>query len=93
MVPHPLSTTKGEARPENGTLRTWPLALVLHGTDPQGLERAARALPVRTATQLPEWVVIGSESEYMGYGGILGAGWFDSDWGWNQAMSYLSVGT
>lgn len=61
LAPHPLV-------PETG------LSLILHGTDTSGIERAARALPVRTATMIPEWVVIDDSAEWAGEGGVKGAG-------------------
>lgn len=63
--------------------------LVLSGTDPSGIERAGRLLPVRTGTPLPEWIVVTSQADRFGGGGVVAAGWYDRHWKWSEAMSYL----
>ena len=42
--------------------------------DMDGYERAIRAFPLRTGTSNPEWLVIGSDADFLSTGGILGAG-------------------
>lgn len=64
-------------------------SVVLSGTDAEGIERAARLLPVRTGVPLPEWIVVGRDCDRFGMGGVLAAGWYDNQWGWSEAMSYL----
>jgi hypothetical protein len=48
--------------------------LFVHGSDKEGYERALRALPLRTGTPNPEWMVIGRDADKLGWGGVLGAG-------------------
>lgn len=65
LLPHP-------SEPDDG------LALILAASSHAGsLERGVRALQqaLRTGAQLPEWVVLGgAQREWMGAGGLLGAG-------------------
>jgi hypothetical protein len=75
LAPHP-------SRPDG-------LTLILHGIGANGIQRAARLLPSRTATMAPEWIVIDSSSDWMGQGGVKAAGWYDARWGWSESMSYL----
>lgn len=75
LAPHP---TDAEA-----------LTLVAHGMGLEGISRAARLLPTRTATMIPEWVVVDRTAEWMGEGGVLAAGWYGSNWGWSEAGSYV----
>ncbi|SPO23397.1 uncharacterized protein UTRI_02075 [Ustilago trichophora] len=75
LAPHP-SYAKG-------------LALVAHGIGEGGVSRAARLLPTRTATMIPEWVVTDGTAEWMGEGGVQAAGWYDRKWGWSKSMSYV----
>ena len=49
-------------------------ALILTGTDTEGLERAIRLFPYRTGVPVPDWLVIGREADQRGAGGVLGAG-------------------
>ncbi|TKY87280.1 hypothetical protein EX895_003957 [Sporisorium graminicola] len=65
------------------------LALVVHGIGMEGVSRAARLLPTRTATMIPEWAVVDSTAEWMGEGGVQAAGWYDREWGWSESMSYV----
>ncbi|SPO22073.1 uncharacterized protein UTRI_02075_B [Ustilago trichophora] len=65
------------------------LALVVHGIGADGVSRAARLLPTRTATMIPEWVVTDGTAEWMGEGGVQAAGWYDREWGWSESMSYI----
>ncbi|GAK63729.1 uncharacterized protein PAN0_003c1937 [Moesziomyces antarcticus] len=65
------------------------LAMVVHGIGTEGITRAARLLPTRTATMIPEWIVVDSTAEWMGEGGVQAAGWYDAKWGWSEGMSYV----
>ncbi|KAJ9478048.1 hypothetical protein PHBOTO_001615 [Pseudozyma hubeiensis] len=65
------------------------LALVVHGIGAEGISRAARLLPTRTATMIPEWVVTDNTAEWMGEGGVQAAGWYNREWGWSERMSYV----
>lgn len=67
-----------------------PMALLLHGTDPLAVERGYNLLPTRTGSLIPEWIVVDKSSIWKGYGGVLGAGWYNHDWSWSEAMGYLS---
>ncbi|SNX82974.1 uncharacterized protein MEPE_01680 [Melanopsichium pennsylvanicum] len=75
LAPHPTNS-KG-------------LVLVVHGIGEEGIARAGRLLPTRTATMIPEWVVTDGTAEWMGEGGVQAAGWYDREWGWSEAMSYV----
>jgi hypothetical protein len=65
LLPHPTDPDEG-------------LALVVAASaHAGGLERGVRALQqtLRTGAQLPEWVLFGgAERDWMGAGGLLGAG-------------------
>lgn len=39
-----------------------------------GIERAARLFPIRTGVAIPDWLVVGSEIDQVGAGGLQGAG-------------------
>ncbi|CBQ72100.1 conserved hypothetical protein [Sporisorium reilianum SRZ2] len=65
------------------------MALAVHGIGLDGVQRAARLLPTRTATMVPEWVVVDGTAEWMGEGGVQAAGWYDRKWGWSESMSYV----
>jgi len=65
------------------------LALVAHAVGLEGISRAARLLPTRTATMIPEWIVVDGSAEWMGEGGVHAAGWYDREWGWSESMSYV----
>jgi len=66
------------------------LTLFLAGTDEEGLERAWRLFPYRTGVPVPDWIVIGRDADWQSAGGVLGAGVWDNEWKWNEAMSWLS---
>ncbi len=55
----------------------------------RSVSRAARLLPTRTGTMIPEWAVVDSTAEWMGEGGVQAAGWYDRRWGWSESMSYV----
>uniref|UniRef100_V5GPB9 Uncharacterized protein n=2 Tax=Kalmanozyma brasiliensis (strain GHG001) TaxID=1365824 RepID=V5GPB9_KALBG len=65
------------------------LTLVAHGIGLGGISRAARLLPTRTGTMIPEWIVTDKSAEWMGEGGIQAAGWYDRKWGWSESMSHV----
>lgn len=66
------------------------LVLIAHGVGVEGVSRAARLLPTRTATMIPEWIVVDRSAEWMGEGGVQAAGWYDRGWSWSESMSYVS---
>lgn len=68
---------------------TQGMTLVVHGIGVEGIARAARLLPTRTGTMLPEWIVVDATAEWMGEGGVQAAGWYDRAWGWSEKMSYV----
>ena len=86
MFPHPLASSQDGTRSEG----VRPMALLLHGTDALSIERGYSLLPVRTGVLLPEWIVVDKASLWKGYGGVVGAGWYDAAWSWSEPMSYLS---
>ena len=51
------------------------LALFVHGTDHEGLERALRLFPIRTGVTVPDWIVVGLHADEQGSGGVEGAGY------------------
>jgi len=57
--------------------------------DMDGYERAIRAFPLRTGTSNPEWLMIGSDADFLSTGGILGAGFWGRDGKYSEAMSWL----
>ncbi|ORY33999.1 hypothetical protein BCR39DRAFT_518090 [Naematelia encephala] len=65
------------------------LACLIAGNDDEGLELAARLFPIRTGVPLPDWVIVGARSKWMGAGGFVGAGFWDGEWKWNEAMSWI----
>jgi len=63
-----------------GSLPGGRLALLIHGTDAEGLARAAAAVPVTSGRHGADYMVFGPDSGWKGEGGILAAGYLDSLW-------------
>ncbi|KAI0781232.1 hypothetical protein BD413DRAFT_600635 [Trametes elegans] len=63
------------------------LLLFLHGADAEGLERGLRLFPIRTGVTVPDWIVVGSQADARGSGGVEGAGVWGNDWSWSEALS------
>ena len=42
--------------------------------DNSGIERAARLFPIRTGVAVPDWLLVGTEADDVGAGGVMGAG-------------------
>ncbi|KAI1790745.1 hypothetical protein LXA43DRAFT_973466 [Ganoderma leucocontextum] len=81
-------------RPSTGVLFLHPhptntksLTLIVYGADASGLERALRLFPIRTGVTVPDWIVVGSQADVRGMGGVQSAGVWGNDWSWNEAMS------
>lgn len=51
------------------------LTLFTSATDDAGWERILRLLPLRTGIATPEWIITGPNTDRMGVGGLLGAGY------------------
>jgi len=66
--------------------------LLLQSTDTLGigLERAARLFPIRTGIPVPDWIIVGGDGG-KGEGNVVSAGVWDSEWNWNEAMSWSSA--
>ncbi|EOA88541.1 uncharacterized protein SETTUDRAFT_149188 [Exserohilum turcica Et28A] len=56
------------------------LELVLWGTDEEGLQQAARLVPLLTGVGQPDFVVFGQSAKWKGIQGTLAMGFFDSNW-------------
>ena len=53
------------------------------------MELACRLLPLRTGVPVPEWAVVSPRCRWQGAGGLIGAGWWDGEWGWSEGMSWM----
>ncbi|KAH7392819.1 hypothetical protein BKA66DRAFT_456959 [Pyrenochaeta sp. MPI-SDFR-AT-0127] len=56
------------------------LDLVLWGADLQGLQQAARMVPMLTGVGQPDFVLFGESARWKGIEGALAMGFFDSNW-------------
>lgn len=56
------------------------LGIVILGANEEGLRRAMRLLPLRTAVGQPDFVILGRESGWKGIAGVHALGFFDHDW-------------
>jgi poly(3-hydroxybutyrate) depolymerase len=56
------------------------LELVIWGADQEGLQQAARIVPMMTGVGQPDFVVLGESAKWRGIEGALAMGFFDSDW-------------
>lgn len=56
------------------------LELVLWGLDTEGLQQAARVVPMLTGVGQPDFVVLGESTKWRGIEGALAMGFFDSNW-------------
>ncbi|GJJ12463.1 hypothetical protein Clacol_006705 [Clathrus columnatus] len=66
------------------------LVLFVVGTDNVGLERSAKTLlPFRTGVPLPEFLVLGPNTDHRASGGLRGAGFWNRHWGWSEEMAWL----
>lgn len=57
------------------------LELVLWGSDSEGLDQAARLVPMLTGVGQPDFVVLGESASWKGVEGALAMGFFDHAWG------------
>ncbi|KIR74352.1 hypothetical protein I310_01959 [Cryptococcus deuterogattii CA1014] len=65
------------------------LSLLIAGNDELGLELAARLFPTRTGVPLPDWAIVCPRSRWQGANGLIGAGFWGSEWEYNEAMSWM----
>jgi predicted esterase len=56
------------------------LELVIWGADEEGLQQAARVVPMLTGVGQPDFVVFGASTKWRGIEGILAMGFFDAKW-------------
>ncbi|KAH7320546.1 hypothetical protein B0J17DRAFT_685121 [Rhizoctonia solani] len=64
--------------------------LYVDASDMSGYERILRAFPLRTGVPGPEWIIIGPESDTKGFGGVIGAGFWNRGGGLSESMSYFT---
>ncbi|EGN96142.1 hypothetical protein SERLA73DRAFT_124984 [Serpula lacrymans var. lacrymans S7.3] len=64
--------------------------LFLMSTDHEGLERAARILPIRTGIAVPDWIVADKTADQTGAAGVQGAGLNSNSLVWNEHMSWVN---
>lgn len=63
-----------------GPLPHGHLALLVHGTDAEGLARASSAVPVTSGRHGADFMVFGPDFGWKGEGAILAAGYLDPTW-------------
>jgi len=72
-----------------GRLENDRLALVVYGTDGDGLALAGDKLPITSFRDGADYMVLGRDASWQGEGGVLAAGYLDSLWrpsrsGWSE---------
>jgi hypothetical protein len=67
------------------------LALVICGTDGDGLDRAAMLFPYRTGVGQPDWIIVGPEMGVQGMQGVEAMGYFSNFWEIEESVSYFST--
>lgn len=67
------------------------LALIVCGTDEEGLERAARLFPYRTGVGQPDWIIVGPKMGVDGMQGAEAMGYFSNLWEIEEFVSYFST--
>jgi len=72
------------SRPQN-------TVVFLCGTDDNGLERVSRLLlPIRSGVPLPEFLILGKETDIISLGGVRGAGFWDRTGVWSNEMAWIN---
>jgi hypothetical protein len=66
------------------------LALIICGTDEEGLDRAARLFPYRTGVGQPDWIIVGPKMGVQGMQGVEATGYFSNLWEIKDSVSYFS---
>eukprot|EP01023_Acetabularia_acetabulum_P052061 TRINITY_DN5771_c0_g1_i1.p1 TRINITY_DN5771_c0_g1~~TRINITY_DN5771_c0_g1_i1.p1 ORF type:complete len:888 (-),score=165.51 TRINITY_DN5771_c0_g1_i1:813-3386(-) len=56
------------------------LVVLVSGTDLQGMVLAVDSVPIGGTPEIPDFVVVGSDSKWMGEGGILATGYLGNKW-------------
>jgi len=67
------------------------LALIICGTDEEGLDRAARLFPYRTGVGQPDWIIVGPKMDVQGMQGVEASGYFSNLWRIEDSVSYFST--
>ncbi|WVF71435.1 hypothetical protein IAT40_006239 [Kwoniella sp. CBS 6097] len=75
LYPHPTSASG--------------LSVLIAGNDELGLELASRLFPIRTGVPIPDWAIVSPRSRWQAAGGLIGAGFWNGEWGWSEAMSWV----
>jgi len=57
--------------------------------DNAAVERVARLFPIRTGVTVPDWLVVGTDVDEVGTGGITGSGIWGREWKWDDVGSWL----
>ena len=65
------------------------LALVICGTDEEGLDRAARLFPYRTGVGQPDWIIVGPKMKVQGMQGVEAIGYYSNLWRIEDSVSYF----
>lgn len=66
------------------------LMVSISGTDPQGLEKAAKLFPYRTGVGQPDWIVVGPEMGVHGMPGVRAMGYYSNSWAIETDVSIMT---
>jgi len=70
-------------------LGTKNVAVVVDGLSEIGFKNAALTIPIKSGTTVPDFVVTGPKFGYSGAAGLAGLGYWDSNWSYNNLVSYI----
>lgn len=66
------------------------LALFIDGNSPASARQATGLVPTKSSWTVPDWVVTGPEYGWNGAAGLLGAGYWNNEWQFDAATSWVS---
>lgn len=65
------------------------LALVIAGTSLEGVNLAARMIPVASGLHIPDYLIVTKDIKSKGSGGIIAAGYWNNFWGFDLTSAYV----
>jgi len=63
---------------------------VIEGTDARGFEKAVMLFPTKSALSVPDYIVAGPNSDYLGSAGYLALGFWNNYWQYQDNIGYIT---
>ncbi|KAF2073976.1 hypothetical protein CYY_004721 [Polysphondylium violaceum] len=85
-----MKFNQDDANNDGAPQRAGCMVSVIEGTDQNAFERAVMLFPTKSALSVPDYIVLGKNSDYLGSAGYLALGFWNNYWEYQDNLGYIT---